>query len=296
MNNYFYENTGSYFRSGAFDKITINLKPAEFKYIPFKEACVKRAETIINELGDFDFAMSGGIWSHICYMSILEAGYKPPVKIFKLPNNLNSYDIEVAKELATHVGADFVISEINLKDDTIGTYLNTAKKYQIYSFTDAMMARLAEMNKKNLLITDAITFKRNVEPGWRLIIDESRDLYHFRFNELNYYKIIGSFFTGSTDVLYSFMKIPMVEDIMTDKIKNKLSTTTSIKKIFESAGYQLPNKPYYHISFLELLPEFNRKISSVIVNNSGLKKRNLTIKYNDLYKSLDSEGMNCSFI
>jgi len=142
------------------------------------------------------------------------------------------------------VGSDIEVIEVNLRDCMLEHYIKIGAKYQTYNLENYMLSHLAAMNKNDIFVADSMVFKRNVEPGWRLVLNEGEAFYHHRFNQLNRYKMVRSFFSSS-DVLMSFMKLPIVEDIINDRIKNKLSTLTSMKKIFLSGGFDLLDRPFF---------------------------------------------------
>lgn len=262
----------------------------------FRESCVNMARTIMEYYPNIEFALSGGIWSYISYMSFIEAGFKPPVKICQLPMNINQYDVEAAKSLAEYGGSAVDVIKISLKEEILQSYIDIADKYQTYSLSDTIIARLAELNENNIFVADSIVLKRNVEPGWRLVLDEGSDFYWHRFNYANRHNIIRSFFTGSPDILYHFLNLEPVQDILEDRIKNKLSTNTSLKKIFESAGWSLPDRLFLRFTFNDALPEFSKKMNNRIIQKMGFKKRFISIPYDKLMNSLTSEGYRCSFI
>jgi hypothetical protein len=98
-------------------------------------------------------------------------------------------------------------------------------------------------------------------------------------------------------VLYHFLNLEPVQDILEDRIKNKLSTNTSLKKIFESAGWNLPDRLFFRFTFNDALPEFSKKMNNKITQASGFKKRFISIPYDKLMNSLVSdEGFRCSFV
>ncbi len=262
----------------------------------FKDACVDRARAIIHYFPGIEFSLSGGIWSHISYMSFVEAGYKPPVKIIQLPREINQLDMEAAQSLAKYAGSDVEIINAPLKDEILDSYIDIAKKYQTYNFSDALMARFSELNGNNIFIADHITIKRNIEPGWRFVVDEGSDFYWHRFNYANKHKIIKSFFTGSADIIYQFFNLPTVKNIVSDGIPHKLTTNTSLKQIFEEAGWDLPERLSLRYTYSDALPEFSRLMNRRITQKTGFKKRYITIPYDKLLKSLTGESYRCSFV
>lgn len=295
MCNYSYDGDLN-FRQGVFDKFNLTIRQSMAESpINFKQACIKRASEIGRE-HDLAFALSGGIWSHVTYMSFVEAGYKLPVKILNLPDSMNKHDVENAKNLANYVGADIEMVNVNLKDEVISYYVEAGTKYQTYGFADALMAKVAEIKKTNLFIADSIVFKRNVEPGWRLILDEGSNFYYNRFNHFNKHKIFNNFFTGSPELLQSFTNNSVVQDIFNDRIKNKLSTNTSIKRILASESFELPDRMFHRFTFGDFLPEFSKKLNMQITRKQGYKRRIITIPQEQLNASLMKGGLSCSFI
>lgn len=284
------------FRSSLFESLEIQFPGQANKNTTFKDACINMANTVMKYYPDIDFALSGGIWSYISYLSFAEAGFKPPVKIIRLPHNINEHDVQAAEALANHVGSPIYFVDISLKDEVLDSYIHVAEKYQTYNFSDSIIARFAEHSGNNVFVCDPIVMKRNVEPGWRLILDEGSDFYWHRFNYANRHNIIRSFFTGSPDILYQFLKLPVVSDILEDRLKNKLSTDTSLRKIFEGAGWKIPERLFLRHTFTDSLPEFSKKMNAKIIQETGYKKRFITIPYNDLLQSVCGEGYQCKYI
>lgn len=296
MIDYNYGEQNNSFRTSQFEELNISLPGNVDTTISFKDACVNMAKSIMHYYPNMDFALSGGIWSHLSYMSFVEAGYRPPIKVYRLPRDLNDTDVENAQALARYVGSPIDIIKISLKEEILDVYVDAAKKYQTYGFSDSIMARMAETNNNDIFISDSIILKRNIEPGWRFILDEGADFYWHRFNYNNRHNIIRSFFTGSAEILYQFLKLPVVQDIIEDRIKNKLSTNTSLKRIFNDAGWNLPDRHFLRFSFTDVLPEFTKRMNAKIILETGYKKRLITIPCNKLIDCLENEGYKCSFV
>lgn len=296
MIDYSYGDNNNPYRTNYLEMMHLMFPGEVNTSINFRESCVNMARSIIDYYPDIEFALSGGIWSFISYMSFVEAGYKPPVKIYQLPMNINQFDVESAKALAAYTGSSVNVIKVSLKDEVIPSYVDIAEKYQTYNLSDAIIARLAELNLNNIFVADSIVLKRNIEPGWRLVLDEGSNFYWHRFNYANRHNIIRSFFTGSPDMLYHFLKLEPVQDILEDRIQNKLSTNTSLKKIFESAGWNLPDRLFLRFTFNDALPEFSKKMNIKITQRMGFKKRFISIPYDKLMNSLTSEGFKCSFV
>jgi hypothetical protein len=288
--------TNSHHRSSPFEVLNLTFPGKANTNISFKDACVGMADNIMQYYQDIEFSLSGGIWSYISFLSFVEAGYKPPVKICQLPKDINRHDVEGAVALAKYTGCPVEIIKISLKEELLDSYIAIAEKYQTYNFTDAMMARVAELNQNNIFIADSIVVKRNTAPGWRLVLDEGSDFYWHRFNYANRHNIIKSFFTGSPDILYQFFQLDTVRDILDDNIKNKLSTNTSLRKIFIDAGWRLPERLFMRYTFNDALPEFSKKMNYMITKKMGFKKTIVSIPCDKLLQGLQSdEGYQCSF-
>lgn len=296
MIEYSYGDNNNPYRTNYLEMMHLALPGEANTATNFRESCVNMARSIMHYYPDIQFALSGGIWSFISYLSFIEAGYKPPVQIYQLPMNINQFDVESAKALAAYTGNSANVIKVSLKDELLPSYLNVAKKYQTYNLSDTIIARIAELNKNSIFVADSIVIKRNLEPGWRLVLDEGSDFYWHRFNYANRNRIIKSFFTGSSDILYHFLKLEPVQDILEGRIPNKLSTNTSLKKIFESAGWKVPDRLFLRFTFNDALPEFSKKMNNKITQQLGFKKRYISIPYDKLMNSLSNEGFRCSFV
>lgn len=234
-----YEN-GSQYRHVPLEKISLYTGDRVLpKDIDFKSACIETARNIYNENNEIYLALSGGVSSQICLRSFIEAGLKPNVLIIKFPDNLNIYDTGPAVKSCKHLGIIPLIVEV------LPTHLyNVAgykliEKYQLYDFFDLCLAWVADKLCLPILVVDSIDLRRDVNPKqkWSIIINEGK-LWTKRFNTVAGKKLIVDNFFTTPKSLMGFLKIPIITDLLRNKLPGKISAVSSFKSAFNAAGFK----------------------------------------------------------
>ena len=236
MINYSYE-THQYHRSHRFEPITLKFNFAN-EVRSFKDECVNRAIEIYKHNPNAYLLLSGGVSSQLVLESYIEAGLKPKVLILKFENDLNLYDTNPAVQSCKNFGIIPLVVEICPRMIFAQQSGTLGRRYQIYNFFDCLVAYCAETLPVQMQLVDPIQLRKDIDVNqrWCWIINES-DTWIKRFNRNNIKKpIINSFFT-KPEVLQSFLKIPIIEELVNDNFPGKLSALSSRKQAYYEAGF-----------------------------------------------------------
>lgn len=278
MITYMYEN-GSLFRKEQFETISLHIPPRTgVQFGTFKEACMRRATELHELYPDLHISLSGGLESQVCFRSFLEAGLKPRVLVIKFSHQRNEYDVNVAVKTCVEHGISPLVIEIYpdalLKD--VGRRLT--KQYQLYTLFDIFVANIAETIGAPLLLVDSIDIRKeiNYQKNWCLMQYE-QELWTHRFNATNTHGrvIIDNFFMANSQVM-AFLKLPIIDNLINNRLPGKISVASSKKAAYIQAGFQgLENlKPTDHTYYLQ---EHRDLVSDEVYKNTLFETRKLFI-------------------
>lgn len=301
--NYWYEDdVNKKFRESSLDILNVNINPMTRTPLTVKEECIRAAQEIHSLYPDIHIALSGGWESQICLRSFIQAGIRPNVYILKFPINLNSFDSEVAIEQCKKYNLVPRVISVNFEEVIQNHMLNTARKYQTYSFMQMLHAYYIEQIKENVLIVDKIDLRRDANPSteWSIIRSEDFNCWQDRFNTLNENKIINNFFTHSSELMYSFLKTPVIHELMNTPVSGKISLNSLKHTIYEQNNFDNlvdhNNKKFIKTVSFEDIPGLHHRNSAVIEEHLRFRPRPIYISYADLIHALENKGIQCQYI
>lgn len=301
--NYWYEDDiDRKFRTSALDILNVNINPMTRTPLSLKEECIMAALDIHRQYPDIHIALSGGWESQICLRSFIEAGIKPSVYILKFQQGLNNFDSNVALDQCKKYNLIPRVISVNFEEVIRSHMILTASKYQTYSFIQMLHAYYIEQIKENILLVDKIDLRRDTNPTkeWSLVRNEDYNFWPERFNSLNDNKIINNFFTHSSELMYSFLKLPVITDLMNMTVSGKISLNSLKHTIYQQGGYldlfENGVKKFVKTVSFEEIPGLHQKNSDIIEQHLKFRARQTYISYKDLIIALENKGIQCRYI
>ena len=230
--------------------------------------------------GTFDVLLSGGIDSEVVVRTFKDLGIKHNTFIFKYENNYNYRDVDSAVEIATSLGIDYKIIDFPLQK----FYENDA--YDLFKKSKCIRsARLTHLKFFDYL--DNIPVMGDAEPYWKRVLgaDYSKKsewlipLGENNHNSSIYCHNLGrenvcDWYEFSPNLIASFNNLPIVQDLINDKINGKQSSWTSripihkilwpdIKPKHKLVGYEIDKPPGTY-------PEFVTNLQEIMTSEIGV--------------------------
>ena len=305
MNNleYWYsDDVNKKFRTESFEILNINIEPMTRQPLTLKEECIIAAKEIYAKYPNIHIALSGGWESQICLRSFIEAGITPDVYILKLPIGLNSHDTDIAIKQCNKFNIQPKIITVNLDNFVREHMLPTVTKYQTYSFFQSLQAYYISNLNEDVLLVDKADLRRDANPdlSWSFARSEDFNFWADRFNSFNEKKIINNFFTFGPELMYSFLSLPAIVELMNKTHSGKISLNSLKNLIYYQGGFTNLFDDDTHrfvktISF-ENIPGLNQSNSELIEQTLKFKQRQTYISYKDLMFALENQGIVCQYI
>jgi hypothetical protein len=293
---YWYEHSNSVVRTDVLELLNMKINPITREPKTFKEECINTARRLYDEDNDVHIALSGGNESHVCLSSFIAAGIKPKVFILQFPKDLNSFDSDVALETCKHLGITPLLVKLDY-DFNVARAAELSIKYQTYSFAQAMFAHYAGKVNSTLVIADKIKLVRDVhaKSKWCFTRSEDANMWPLRYNEQNKNKIVSNFFTDSPEQILSFLRIPVVEQIMNNPYSGKISLNSVKKKVYTEGGFEQFGF-YNRTQTTDQLAGLSARAHEIIDSELKFRPRNMYIEYKKLVGALTSGGVTCQYI
>ena len=296
------DNVDNKFRATALEILNININSKTRQELTLKEECIVAANEIYSKYPNIYIALSGGWESQICLHSFIEAGITPNVYILKFPHGLNSHDSDIALRQCKKYNIIPKFVEVNFEEFIKEHMIDTAKKYQTYSFIQTLHAYYIGQLNEDVLLVDKVNLRRDINPNlsWSYIRNEDFDCWSERFNTLNTKKVINNFFSYNPELIYSFLTLPVIQDLVNKKNSGKLSLNSLKNLIYYQGGFKnLFNEntlKFVKTVSSELVPGLNQKNSYLIQQTFQFKPRNMYISYNNMIDILTTQGSVCQYI
>lgn len=200
--DYWYgDDVSNKFRTTALEILNVNINAKTRTELTLKEECIIAAKEIHSKYPNIYIALSGGWESQVCLYSFIEAGIIPNVYILKFPVELNSQDTAIALKQCKKYNIIPKIVNVNFETFIKEHMIDTAKKYQTYSFIQTLHAYYIGQLNEDVLLVDKVNLRRDQNPdlSWSYIRNEDFDFWPERFNCFNEKKVINSFFSHSPE-------------------------------------------------------------------------------------------------
>ena len=201
--------------------------------ISYKDALFRNASIMRDQYTEpFDVCLSGGIDSEVVVRTFKDLGIKHNTFIFRLEDSINAIDVSNAITLCNALNIDYKIIDFNLRK----FFENDALHYAEIIKTPRA-GRLPRLMWFEML--DNIVITGEGEPYWTrdLATEETKSSWSFHFSEdaytnSRYTDIISKtaicdWYEYTPEIMWSFKKIPLIENLLKDNLPNKLSTWSS---------------------------------------------------------------------
>lgn len=291
LKQYYNNNEKKLFREFRNDVISIQTEQITRNHLSFKEECRLAASKILKINKNISLGLTGGWLSNIVLDSFLSIGYRPKVFIVEFHEDLNSHDVNCAKTTCELRGIIPQIISFRPSKEMSSNFIRTSTDFQIYSYYENIFADINYFVDGTMLMADSLNIRRDVSPSgnWSLILDENKHFWPQRYNLMHPdKKIINSFFTGSPEILLSFLEMPLINQIVDDDASGKISIISSRNKIFNDAGFTKSND-YRTTPGTLFIPDSEEINSDRLKENLGYSNRECYLDFKELKYALKTE-------
>jgi len=231
--------------------ISINLNKKIKGPLPlYKDALINNARIMRDSYSEpFDVCLSGGTDSEVVVRTFKSAGIKHNTFIFKLENDYNVRDVNNAVNLCNELNINYKIINFNLEQ-----FFNT-EALELFNKTLLPMAgRLPRLKFIDYL--DNIPIFCDGEPYWRRELESDyskKSKWLFQVHEDGYSvsiyarsigrTVIGDWYEYTPEVLMSFKELPLIRQLLNDKLHGKISTNSSRAAVHKDIWPTVEFKP-----------------------------------------------------
>lgn len=244
-------------------------------------------------VGKFDVLLSGGIDSEIVVRTFKDLMIPHNTYIFKYENNINYKDVTSAIDIATSLNIPYKIIDFNLEK-----FFNT-DAYDIFQKSGCIRAgRLPHLKFFDYL--DNIPIMGDAEPYWLRILENDyskKSDWIFPFNESNHnasmylHSIdranVCDWYEFNPNLIKAFNELPLIQDLINDKVPGKLSCWTSRIPIHAEIWPDIKHKHkltgYEGNNFTGVYPEYIIKMQNYMTDQIG-EGNEYWVTYNELNK------------
>ena len=245
----------------------------------------------------FDVLFSGGIDSEVAIRAFKKEGVRFNVYTIRLENDINIQDVTAAVKIADIIGVKLNIIDWNLQkfleNDAIEMFDKT------FCPNPSRMVRHAWYD-----LLDNIPVMGEGEPYWKreLGLDYSKkSQWHLYWSE-DYFtgaiyantvgrKVISEWYNYTPEIVMSFHKLPLIQKLLKDEIKGKLScwsSRTDVHKVLWDDIYYKPKLVGYEGVTGE--PGTNPEILTVFHNDFAIQASNQQYRFTE--KELENIFLN----
>jgi hypothetical protein len=261
-------------------KFVINPLPMDMPVQSYKEELYNNARLMRDyHVGTFDVLLSGGIDSEIVVRTFKDLKISHNTYIFKYENNINYKDVESAIDIATNLNIPYKIIDFNLEK-----FFET-DAYDVFKKSGCIRAgRLPHIKFFDYI--DNIPVMGDAEPYWSRVLQKDyskKSNWIFPLNEANHnasmylHSIsrpnICDWYEFSPNLIKAFNNLPLIQDLVDDKIPGKLSCWTSRIPIHREIWPDIKHKHkltgYEGDNFTGVYPEYINKMQDYMTTQIG---------------------------
>lgn len=269
-------------RTSKDDVYTINVDTTHISNSvkSYKEELYNNARLMRDyHVGNFDVLLSGGIDSEIVVRTFKDLNIPHNTYIFKYENNINHRDVSSAIEIATCLNIPYKIIDFNLEK-----FFNT-DAYDIFQKSGCIKAgRLPHIKFFDYI--DNIPVMGDAEPYWSRVLQRDysqKSDWIFPLNEANhnssmYLQSIGrpnvcDWYEFNPNLIKSFNELPLIQDLINDRLPGKLSCWTSRIPIHSEIWPDIKHKHkltgYEGDNFTGVYPEYINQMQNYMTKQVG---------------------------
>jgi len=269
-------------RKGKDDVYTLNINTSTITepVKSYKEELYNNARLMRDyHVGTFDVLLSGGIDSEVVVRTFKDLMIPHDTYIFKYENNINYKDVTSAVEIATCLNIPYKIIDFNLEK------FFEAEAYDVFQKSGCIRAgRLPHIKFFDYI--DNIPVMGDAEPYWSRVLQRDysqKSNWIFPLNEANhnssmYLQSIGrpnvcDWYEFNPNLVKAFNELPLIQDLINDKLPGKLSCWTSRTPIHTEIWPDIKHKHkltgYEGDNFTGVYPEYINKMQDYMTTVVG---------------------------
>lgn len=216
----------------------------------------RNARRLTTDFKDLTIFMSGGLDSEMALQSFLSAGITPKLVTVRFPDNANMHDIGPTMRMLDQMNLPYTVIDFDLPEFVqSGECYEVGLRYQAYTLYQQMLLRVAEDYNAPMITVDEVELEKvpsidwatgEYSYEWVFLKKEDQDGVWRRFNDKTGIPALNNFYTYSPESMLAFLNIPIVDDLINNRIPGKLGWTSSKMKIYSTLGYQFRQRPKWH--------------------------------------------------
>lgn len=269
------------------------------KYDPenFREECF-RAARLIHESSDekANILFSGGNESEIVVRSFLAQNLPFNVSILKFKNNLNLHDISFAVVFCEQYGISYDVIELDIKNFLEGEVFDYAERTKCPSPQLPPTMWLAdqidglpimgsgEPYLSKVVPDDYIPGKSPYEPSEWVFQEKERIQAWYRHFLIQNRPAVPGFFQYTPELMYMFLKSPVVQELVSNKREGKLSTVSTKGETYRLWFPDMIDRPKFH-GFEEIM-EWDQVARESLQEQYGQYDRVKSVEYSAFCRML----------
>ena len=279
---YWYENDRTCkWRTDDLDTTYMSVGGCTRKPMSLRAELQRNARCLIKDYKDLTVFMSGGLDSEMALQSFLSAGVVPKLATVRFPNDNNMHDIGPTMRMLDQMNLPYTIIDFDPTEFVnSGECYEIGLKYQAYTLYQQMLLKIAENFNAPMITVDEVELEKTISldynsgqihEEWVFLKKEDQDGVWRRFNDKTGIPALNNFYTYSPESMLAFLNIPVVDDLISNRIPGKLGWTSSKMKIYSTLGYQFRQRPKWHgvENYLHLwdIVQYNISMKGLDYNN-----------------------------
>lgn len=243
-------------RESDLDTTSMSIGGCSRKPMSLRAELIRNARSLNRHYPDLTVFMSGGLDSEMALQSFLSAGITPKIATIRFPNDNNMHDIGPMMELLNQNKIPYNVINFDLTEFVnSGECYEIGLKYQAYTLYQQMLLRVAEDYSAPMITIDEIELERqtnidyetgDISSEWMFSKKEDQDGVWRRFNKKTGIPALNNFYTYSPETMLAFLNIPIVDDLVNDRIPDKLGWNSSKMQVYSILGYEFRKRPKWH--------------------------------------------------
>jgi hypothetical protein len=291
---YYNQDPDQCWREHDLDTTSMEIGICNRRPMTLKAELIRNARALYKDYPNLTIFMSGGLDCEMALRSFLAAGITPRIATVKFHGGTNLHDIGPMMKMLDSMGLSYTVINFDMEDFVYsGRCYEVGTKYQAYTLYQQMLLAVAESYKDPIITVDEIELEKShsidwntgeTKTSWVFLKKEDQDGCWRRFNNQTGIPALNNFYSYSPESMLAFLQIPIVDDLINDRIPGKLGWTSSKMQIYSTLGYEFRQRPKWfgveNLKHLWDLVEYNASLKTCAFNPRIYEVDALTLRYN----------------
>jgi len=250
---YYNQDPKQIWRTHEFDTTTMEIGNCTRSPMSLQAELIRTARALYKQYPDLTLFMSGGLDCEMALRSFLAAGITPKIATVKFHNDGNMHDIGPMMEMLNGMNIPYSIINFDLENFVYSDRCyEVGKKYQAHTLYQQMLLEVAEKFAYPMITIDEMSLTKITSINWstgqanhQWVFDkrEDQDGCWRRFNDLTGIPALNNYYTYNPESMLAFLQLPIVHELIHDRIPGKLGWTSSKMEIYGHLGYKFRRRP-----------------------------------------------------